>query len=85
MQHCHKYPPTPLSGLKVRYSAHGPFFARLRYETLIFYMECVSLNFTCHTLAFQDSLWAYTRLSTVMCTVTQIYRARGKCSLVSVT
>ena len=32
MQQCHKYPPTPLSRLKVRYSAHGPFFARLRYS-----------------------------------------------------
>ena len=31
MQQCHKYPPTPLSGLKVRYNAHGPFFARLWY------------------------------------------------------
>jgi len=30
MQQCHKHPPTPLSGLKVRYS-HGPFFARIRY------------------------------------------------------
>jgi len=34
MQQCHKYPPTPLSGLKVRYSADGPFFARLRYYLL---------------------------------------------------
>ena len=32
MQQCHKYPPTPLSGLKVRYRAHGPFFARLWYR-----------------------------------------------------
>jgi len=32
----------------------------LNYETLIFYMECGSLKLTCHTLAFQDSLWAYT-------------------------
>jgi len=31
MQQCPKYPPTPLSGLKVRYSVHGPYFARLRY------------------------------------------------------
>ena len=43
MQQCHKYPPTPLSGFKVRYSAHGPFFARLRYIR-----KCTTLEIFLH-------------------------------------
>ena len=34
MQRCYEYPPTPLSEHKVMYTAHGPFFARLRYYFL---------------------------------------------------
>jgi len=31
----------------------SPIF--LNHETLIFYMQCGSLKFTCHTVSFQDS------------------------------
>ena len=69
MQRCYKYPPTPLSEHKVMCTAHGPFFARLRYYCFLSQITlCFSFGlkdkitvFTCF-LSYKYSsftLWAY--------------------------
>ena len=71
MQRCYKYPPTPLSEYKVMCTAHGPFFARLRY-LYVPYISCMYSLLFCHKtitciwcqgfLCFQWYIWVLIEL-----------------------
>jgi len=59
MHQCHKYPPTPLSGLKVRYSTHGPFFARLRYSLSTVKFEYIYIQKVLYIVARWNPMRTY--------------------------